>query len=565
MAAALGNPVNASGGVTTFSGALGTPTSGTLTNATGLPLSTGVTGTLAAAQEPAHTGDCTNTVGSLSLTCTKTNGTLFGTAATQNIGTSGATVPLLNGSNAWSGTQWITTNGNQLMLNTVSSGQQSVIQFQSVGTAAWQMGKGTGGEFFLWDNVGGVNTLMVTPNGQTALNPGTGVTITGSATRNDTNHGVLTIVDTPSTSAAINPASTYDTSLYINKSFNATNANASGTNTVMYASYGNLGGSPQGSATPIIGFMNIYNLASTSPPSELGTIALATVPQRGGTFTGDGYHIYNDLSIQSPPLSSGYEGFFAGISMAVQKRASGTTLDGTHTGAYGISIVTTPQNIGFDGQNHSTDTTYQLNAGLAVSGWSGLGTVTSGSSASATPGALVGVQIGGSDSVWTSSSAKSYFPIGLKIMDYTTEAIYITSPLTAHSPSGTAIKIDSGAGNIVTGDGVYSTGSISVVTNSYQLNLDTPATSEQSIIQFVSAGATKWQFGKQTDDSFFLYDSSNAVNVLTISGGATTLGETSKAFTLKASSLTINATAAVSCTGSPTSSFATVNGIVTHC
>ena len=117
----------------------------------------------------------------------------------------------------------------------------------------------------------------------------------------------------------------------------------------------------------------------------------------------------------------------------------------------------------------------------------------------------------------------------------------------------------------MTGDGVYSTGSISVVTNSYQLNLDTPATSEQSIIQFVSAGSTKWQFGKQTDDSFFLYDSSNAVNVLTISGGATTLGETSKPFTLKTSFLTINSSIAASCSGSPTSSFSVVNGIVTHC
>lgn len=44
---------------------LGTPTSLTLTSATGLPLSTGVTGTLQAAQEPAHTGDMTNTAGSL--------------------------------------------------------------------------------------------------------------------------------------------------------------------------------------------------------------------------------------------------------------------------------------------------------------------------------------------------------------------------------------------------------------------------------------------------------------------------------------------------------------------
>jgi hypothetical protein len=58
-------------------GAGGTPSSLTLTNATGLPLGTGVTGTLLAAQEPAHTGDATNTAASLAMTVKGLNGTLL--------------------------------------------------------------------------------------------------------------------------------------------------------------------------------------------------------------------------------------------------------------------------------------------------------------------------------------------------------------------------------------------------------------------------------------------------------------------------------------------------------
>lgn len=64
---ALGVNVGTAGSVVVNGGALGTPSSGTATNLTGLP-TTGLTGTLAAAQFPALTGDVTTSAGALATT-----------------------------------------------------------------------------------------------------------------------------------------------------------------------------------------------------------------------------------------------------------------------------------------------------------------------------------------------------------------------------------------------------------------------------------------------------------------------------------------------------------------
>ena len=77
VATALGVNVGTAGAFVVLGGAGGTPSSLTLTNATGLPLSTGVTGTLAAAQFPALTGDVTTTAGALATTINHTAGSGF--------------------------------------------------------------------------------------------------------------------------------------------------------------------------------------------------------------------------------------------------------------------------------------------------------------------------------------------------------------------------------------------------------------------------------------------------------------------------------------------------------
>lgn len=83
VASALALNVGSAGAPVVFNGAGGTPSALTLTNATGLP-TTGLTGTLQAAQEPAHTGDVTNSAGSLALAYTNVVPAAKGGAGTIN-------------------------------------------------------------------------------------------------------------------------------------------------------------------------------------------------------------------------------------------------------------------------------------------------------------------------------------------------------------------------------------------------------------------------------------------------------------------------------------------------
>lgn len=119
VATAFGINVGSAGAFVTFNGALGTPSSGTLTNATGLP-TTGLTGTLQAAQEPAHTGDVTNSAGSLALTIANNAVTLakLATQATNTVlanATSGTAVPtalaVSSCDTATKALQWTTNTG----------------------------------------------------------------------------------------------------------------------------------------------------------------------------------------------------------------------------------------------------------------------------------------------------------------------------------------------------------------------------------------------------------------------------------------------------------------------
>lgn len=90
-------------------------------------------------------GDCTITSGG-AITCLKTNGVAFGTAATVNTGTSGATIPLLNAANTWSAVQ--SFNANDLLLAGVTGSTQCLQASSSgvvTGTGAVCGGAGSSG------------------------------------------------------------------------------------------------------------------------------------------------------------------------------------------------------------------------------------------------------------------------------------------------------------------------------------------------------------------------------------------------------------------------------------
>ena len=189
--------------------------------------------------------------------------------------------------------------------------------------------------------------------------------------------------------------------------------------------------------------LQIYN--STDTPSgysptgrrEFGNLLIATsaFPYSGSTYSKGGNYWHIDSTAAGPVQASSAdrEQWLSGGVLFTKKRAPGNTMDSTHDGSVGLLISSTPCGGAGDAANDCANlrTSYMLDAGLRVHGWSGAYNVASGSAVGATPHANYGAWIGGAGAdVWAGYSARSLYHEAYRGEDFDTYGLHLLNGYT---------------------------------------------------------------------------------------------------------------------------------------
>jgi hypothetical protein len=280
---ALGVNTGTAGAFVVNGGALGTPSSGTLTNATGLPLTTGVTGTLPIAN--GGTGQTTANAGFNALSPITTTGDLIigngtNSATKLGIGTNGY-VLTSNGTTA----TWQSPTGGVTSFSAGSTGLTPSTNTTGAVTLAGTLAIGSGGTgatsagIGAFNNITGYTASGATGTTSTNLVFSTSPTLTtpniGAATATSMNIGTLTYTPANSLISSQSSVSTYNQIILQNSNTGSTASadfivnNSNSTDSTYYGDFGMNSSGFTGSGA--FNQANYVYLTSTSTDLAIGT------------------------------------------------------------------------------------------------------------------------------------------------------------------------------------------------------------------------------------------------------------------------------------------------------